>query len=146
MLIAAVVGALAAVLAGVRGRSVIDELLRYWRRALRRHVDNPSRRAAGEAKLDQFEHEAAAMAADLCGWIQSFAEVHRRHASSQADYDQLADELIEQFYPAQVRMLDLADELRRAIGDFAYFEITDDVEEQLRKARERQLRREQRKR
>ncbi|HLT34673.1 MAG TPA: hypothetical protein VK034_00275 [Enhygromyxa sp.] len=142
MLIAAIVGALAAVLVGMGGANVFDELLRYWRRAIRRRVDDPDRRAAGQAKLDEFEHEAAAMAADLRGWVQSFAEVHRRYASTPADYDQLADRLVEEFYPAQMRLVELADELRRAIGDSAYTEITDDVEKRLRAARERKLRRE----
>jgi hypothetical protein len=143
MLIALVFGAIAAALAGMSVRpDVFANVLRYWRRALRKHVDEPARRAAGEAKLDEFEQEAASLVTELREWIQSFAEVHRRYESTLADYERLAPVLVAEFYAGQVRLLDLADELRHAIGDDAYFEITDDVEEQLRKARAKQERRE----
>lgn len=141
MLIAALIAAITATAAGLAVRTdVIGELVRYWRRAIRRRVDDPARREAGAAKLDEFEREAAELAADLRAWIGSFAVVHRRYDSTPADYDRLADELVEQFYRAQVRLLDLADEVRLAIGDEAYLEITDDVEQQLRKLRAKQQR------
>jgi predicted nuclease with TOPRIM domain len=144
VLIAVIIGAIAAaVLAGrSSGSDLVREMVRYWRRALRRHVDDPARREAGQAKLDEFEHEAAAMAEQLRGWMRSFAAVHRRYESTLADYDRLAESLVEDFYPAQVRLIERSDELRQVIGDSAYFEITDAVEEQLRKARAKQLRRE----
>lgn len=142
MLIAALIAAIAAAVAGLAVRpNVFDELLRYWRRAIRRRVDDPARRAAGEAKLAEFEREAAAMIAMLREWMSSIAELHRRYESTPADYDRLSAELIEDFHHAQVRLLAVADELREAIGDSAYFEITDNVEVQLRKLRARQQRR-----
>jgi hypothetical protein len=143
MLIAAIIAALAAALAGSAIKpDLFDKLLRYWRRALRRHVDDPDRRAAGELVLDDFELEAAALVNDLREWMQAFAQVHRRYESRLADYDRLADFLVADIFVAQMRFVDLTDELRRAIGDAAYFEITDDVERQLRKARAKRERRE----
>lgn len=146
MLIASIIGAIAAaVLAGSKGPDVVAAIVRHWRRALRRHVDDRARREAGERKLDVFEREAAALATALRVWMQSFAQVHRRYESSLADYDLLADALVEEFYLAQVRLLDVADELRQAIGDDAFFQITDEIEVQLRKAREKQERRDAKK-
>jgi hypothetical protein len=146
MLIAAIIAAVAAVLAGSMVEpDLFATLLRYWRRALRRHVDDPARRAAGELVLDEFEREAATLVDDLREWMQAFAQVHRRYESRLADYDRLADFLVADIFVAQMRFVDLTDELRRAIGDSAYFEITDDVEQQLRKARAKRERREAKK-
>jgi hypothetical protein len=143
VLIAAIVGAIAAALAGsMASADLFSKLLRYWRRALRRHVDDPARRAAGEEVLDEFEREAAVLAERLREWMQAFAQVHRRYESRPDDYDRLADFLVADIHVAQVRLVDLADELRRAIGDSAYFAITDDVEQQLRKARAKRERKE----
>lgn len=142
MLIATMIAAItAAILAGSAGVDVVAAMLRYWRRALRRRVDDRARREAGLRKLDELELEGAALATALRNWLQAFAQVHRRYESSQADYERLADALVEEFQAAQVRLVDLTDELREVIGDDAFFEITDEMEAQLRKARAKRQRR-----
>jgi len=137
VLIALLVGAIAALLVGASGGSdIFEQMLRFWRRAIRRHVHDRARREAGEAKLEEFEREAAVLVASLHAWMDSFGRVHRRYESTLADYDRLADVLVEEVYTAQVRLLDVADELRQAIGEQAWSEITEEVERGLRKARE----------
>lgn len=138
MLIALLIGAIAALLIAGGGADMFSSMLRYWRRALRRHVDDRARREAGEAKLDEFEREAALMVGTLQEWMLGFARVHRRHESTLADYERLADALVEEVYIAQVQLIDIAEELRQTIGDRAWTEITEDVEDDLRAARAKQ--------
>ncbi|MFO7566442.1 MAG: hypothetical protein R6X02_27615 [Enhygromyxa sp.] len=142
MLIGALIGAVAALIVGsMAGGDTLGKVVRHWRRALRRQVDDPGAREAGEAKLDELEGEFAELVAGLRAWVAAFAELHRRYESVPADYDRLTAALVDDFYAAQVRLLAVTDELREAIGDPAYLAITDDVEAQLRKLRDRQRRR-----
>lgn len=143
MVIMLIIGAIAAMIAAAAGSSdLYDRMLQDLRRALRRHVDDRAQREAGLRQLDQLEREAAVLVAQLRGWIRSFGRVHRRHQSSLADYEALAEVLVEQVYAAELGLLAAAEQLRETIGESAWLAISEEVEQRAGKAHEQQQRRE----
>lgn len=140
MLTSLILGAIAAAIAGTGGRNPLAAIVRFWRRAITRKVDDPGARAAGLRVVDGYEAHAAEFAAVAVARATQLGEVHRRYHATQADYERVLDTLIRELLPAQVAISDDSLAMRAALGDDQYRVILADVEAKLRKQRARRQR------
>jgi hypothetical protein len=136
LIIGAIVAAIAGAAAGKRANFFAD-ILGFWRRSLERELDDAARLAAGQAKVDELEHDAAQLASHTVARTLELAEVHRDYGSTLADYDAVIDALVAELYADQTRIVDRVAELRATIGDDVYLRIMSELEPDLRKAKAR---------
>ncbi len=132
MLIAALIGALTAVLVA-GGGDFYKQLASEWRRALRRRVSDKQARARALEIVDDFESEAEEFTRALVRDVRALELVNQDYGATLEDYRACVDTLVDDMLDGQLDLVATAFIMEDAIGAEAYDDIRSEFAEKLRK-------------
>jgi hypothetical protein len=126
-----------AIAGGSAGGDPFKPILKFWKKSLRKYVKDDAAREQGEAVLDEYRVSVDELRAAQVKILKQMRRVHMNYDSTIEDYMVGVDLFGEQLLTSHHRMIDIAFEMRAAIGDDNHDKITAELEKNMRKAQKK---------